>query len=304
MVLGTSSTQVLKEGSVLAALEQSLAMIEFNMQGEVLWANDNFALAMGYTTSELPGIHHRQFCTPDFLESSEYTKFWENLRNGEKFQEKITRVTKSGGRISLEATYMPIHDEDGQAIAVLKVATDITEREIGTTQVIHELKTMAEDLLLRTEEGISRNQQLAAAITQLMNDNDNNLSDLRDLEQQTTAVRRIVQMIRDFASQTHLLALNAAIEAAHAGEHGRGFNIVASEVRTLAQSVQDAASDIQATVDGISKHVVRVSQGTITSQGAITNSQTQIQKSVAEFERIGEAVSKLDVQAKILSQMI
>lgn len=104
-------------------------MIEFNMQVEVLWANDNFAQAMGYTTSELPGIHHKQFCTPAFYESPEYSGFWDNLRNGEKFQEKITRVTKNGSLIILEATYMPIYDEDGKAAAILKVPTDIKERE-------------------------------------------------------------------------------------------------------------------------------------------------------------------------------
>lgn len=297
------TTQVLNEKAVLAALEQSLAMIEFNVQGEVLWANENFAHAMEYSLSELVGVHHRRFCTEYFANSPDYALLWNNLRSGKIFQEKIIRVTKNGRMLNLEATYMPILDEHGQVGAVLKVATDITEREVAKSQLTSDLQKMSEELLARTEEGITRNQQVASAITRLMEENEKNLSYLHDLEQQNIAVRRIVQTIREFASQTNLLALNAAIEAAHAGEYGRGFNVVASEVRKLASSVQEAAQEIQATIDGIAKHVDRVSDGTKASQRTIVDSQRQIQQAVEEFAGIGEAVGKLDVQAKTLRQL-
>jgi len=298
------STQVLEGKAVLAALEQSLAMIEFNTQGNVLWANENFARAMNYQVSELSGLDHRQFCTPDFVRSSEYGVLWGNLRSGKKFQEKIVRVTKDGRILWLEATYMPVHNDDGQVVAVLKVATDITARETAASQVTSELQQMAEDLLKRTEEGIERSQQAASAIERVANDNQSNLNFLQDLEQQTKAVRGIVQTIRDFASQTNLLALNAAIEAAHAGEHGRGFNVVATEVRRLAQQVQEAAKEIQANVEGIFEQVGQVSGGTKSSQKTIVNSQHQIQQAVDEFAGIGEAAGKLDAQAKTLRQMM
>lgn len=301
-MIGT--TQVLNEKSVIAALEQSLAMIEFNADGEVLWANENFARAMGYKTSELIHVHHRQFCTAEFVTSPEYELLWKNLRSGNIFQEKIVRVTKEGTLVNLEATYMPIADENGQVAAVLKVATDITGRETAKVHVTHELQQMSEELSARTEEGISRNEQVAAAIDRLMEDNTKNLTYLHDLEHQNIAVRRVVQTIREFASQTNLLALNAAIEAAHAGEHGRGFDIVASEVRKLAKSVQEAAQEIQATVEGISAHIERVSEATKTSQRAIADSKREIQHVVEEFTGIAEAVGKLDVQAKTLKQVL
>lgn len=302
MVLST--THVLDEKAIFAALEQSLAMIEFTIQGEVLWANENFAQAMGYPLSELVGLHHRQFCTTDFANSSEYLSLWKNLRNGKIFQEKIVRVTKDGRQLHLEATYMPIRDDRGQVIAVMKVATDITEREAAIAEVTSELQQMSEELLTRTEEGITRNQQVSAAIIRVMEDHDRSLAELQDLEQQNKDVRRIVRTIREFAAQTNLLALNAAIEAVHAGEHGRGFHVVATEVRKLAEKVQEAAQEIQATVEGISKQVERVSEGTKISQNAIVDSQSQIQQAVEEFAGIGEAVGKLDGQAKSLGSLL
>ncbi|MWC27158.1 methyl-accepting chemotaxis protein [Paenibacillus sp. MMS18-CY102] len=298
------TNQVLEERAVLAALEQSLAMIEFDLQGTVLWANDNFAKAMGYQITELPGIHHRKFCLPEFANSPEYAKLWASLKNGTKFQEKIVRVTKSGETLWLEATYMPIRDAADQVVAVLKIATDITARELATTQVTAELQQMAADLHLRTEEGIKRNQQVAAAFERVMADNENNLASLHDLEQQSVAIKRVVQTIQEFASQTNLLALNAAIEAAHAGEYGRGFNVVATEVRSLAKNVQEAAQEIQKTVQNIAGQVDRVNAGTKTSQQAIIDSQLQIQQAVGEFGGISEAAGKLDAQAKVLGQML
>lgn len=306
MKSGTSqkSTQVLEEKAVLAALEQSLAMIEFNIEGEVLWANELFAQTMGYTAPELAGKHHRMFCTQQFIGSAEYDVFWENLRNGIKFQQKIARVAKNGNQVWLEATYMPVLDDTGHTVAVLKVATDITPRENAASRMKDELRLMAEDLLKRTEEGVERNQQVAAAIRRAVTDSEDNLTLLRQLEDEYKSIKGIVRMIRDFASQTHLLGLNAAIEAAHAGEHGLGFQVVAAEVRKLAEHVQEAAKEVQAAIEGIADKVGHVGGGTKNSRNAIVECQHQINLATEEFSKIGQAAENLDTQAKTLSVMV
>ena len=296
------STQLLNGSAVLAAMEQSLAMIEFDLQGRVLWANEHFARAMGYEAAELAGKHHRQFCLPQFAGSPAYEAFWDDLRNGNMFQEKIVRVAKDGRALWLEATYMPVRDDDGHATAVLKIATDITAREASAARMTNELAQLAEHLLNRTQVGIERSREVASAIERAVEDSERNLNFLRQLEEQSAEVRGIVHTIQDFASQTQMLGLNAAIEAAHAGEHGKGFQVVATEVRKLAQRVQEAAKEIQAVVGTISDMVDQVGTSTKRSSMTIADSRHRLQQAVVEFDQIGEAAGKLDAQAKSIGQ--
>src|SRR4051794_15103982 len=118
------STQVLEQDAVLAAIEQSLAMIEFNTEGQVLWVNDNFAKAMEYEADEMPGLMHRQFCTEEFVNSPEYSMLWRELKSGHPFQAKILRLSKKQRLLWFEATYTPVFDAEGQVKAVIKIATD------------------------------------------------------------------------------------------------------------------------------------------------------------------------------------
>src|SRR5690606_33566154 len=94
MINTGTSTQILDETSVLAALESNLAMIEFNLNREVIWVNENFAKTLGYTVNEMKGMQHRQFCTVKFRNNRKYEELWDNLENGVKFQEKVQRVDK------------------------------------------------------------------------------------------------------------------------------------------------------------------------------------------------------------------
>jgi methyl-accepting chemotaxis protein len=136
----------------------------------------------------------------------------------------------------------------------------------------------------------------------VVNENESNIRHLHDLEGQAKSVRNIVQTVREFASQTNLLALNAAIEAAHAKEHGRGFNVVAVEVRRLSEQVQAAAKEIQASIEGIAEQVGRVSKSSNSSRDAVISSREQLRNAMDEFAGIGEAAGKLDEQAKMLIQ--
>lgn len=293
-----ASTQVLNKSAVLAAIEKSLAMIEFDTQGRVIWTNDNFAKTMEYQVSEMTNLLHKQFCTHEFASSSDYEAFWRNLRSGKSFQEKIQRVTKSGRLIWLEATYTPVINEMGKVEAVLKIATDITKRENDTKEIADQLQQMAEDLLARAEQGIIRSEEISSATEKLVVESKENMAILSSLKQQAASIEGITKTIREIATRTNLLALNAAIEAARAGEYGRGFNVVAGEVRKLANRVEESIQEVKSHIEGITGEIRKISDVTQKSQLGITNSQKLIEQAMDEFKGIGTAARQLDSQAK------
>ncbi|MFB9328386.1 methyl-accepting chemotaxis protein [Paenibacillus aurantiacus] len=298
------STQVLEQGAILAALEQSLAMIEFDLQGTVLWANENFASAVGYQARELTGMSHKKFCTREFAESRAYTEMWNQLRQGKKIQEKIQRVTKDGRIIWLEATYMPVF-QGGRVQAVIKVATDITVRqESNASGLTRQLRQLSEELRARAEDGILRNRDLVSAVDRIASEASENALLVQSLQKQANSIRSIVQTIRDFATQTNMLALNAAIEAAHAGEYGRGFAIVAGEVRSLAKQVQDAAQEVHQNVEEVSASVVKIGAGSRRTEEAVADSQARIRQAADDFENIGEAARNLDDRGKAITSLL
>ena len=117
------------------AINQSNSVIEFNISGNIVYANQNFCNSLGYTLEELKGKHHSIFCPKDYSDSDEYKEFWSKLKNGDYISAQINRIKKSGEEIWLQATYNPIFDNNGQVIRVMKIAVDITEKILQSQEI-------------------------------------------------------------------------------------------------------------------------------------------------------------------------
>lgn len=129
----------------LDAIGRSNAVIEFQMDGTILSANDNFLRTLGYSLSEIKGKHHRMFVTPEYARSAEYREFWDTLNRGEFFVGTYTRINKYGEEVFIQASYNPIKDLEGKPYKVVKYALDMTE-------VIRVIKAMAKgDLSMRCD---------------------------------------------------------------------------------------------------------------------------------------------------------
>ena len=111
------------------AIGRSQAVIEFELDGTIITANDNFLNAVGYTLQEIQGQHHRIFCDAEYVRSAEYRAFWQRLNQGEFEAGEFRRIRKDGNEIWIQASYNPIFGENGRPVKVIKFASDITEQK-------------------------------------------------------------------------------------------------------------------------------------------------------------------------------
>ncbi|RDK82924.1 UNVERIFIED_ORG: methyl-accepting chemotaxis sensory transducer with Pas/Pac sensor [Idiomarina abyssalis] len=234
------------------ALIRSTAVIQFNLDGTVITANEQFQDAMGYRLEQIAGKHHRIFCTPEEIESSEYTAFWKKLNNGEYVAGRFKRVDSRGQEVWLEATYNPVYDAEDNLSKVVKFASVVTDQVEREAQV-REGASVAYDVSQQTDvsaqKGSAVVQKTVETMQQIAGQMQGTSESIEALGKQSLQINAIVQTIGGIAEQTNLLALNAAIEAARAGEQGRGFAVVADEVRNLAARTSKATEEIVKVVE-------------------------------------------------------
>ena len=135
------------------AINRSNAVIEFDLDGNIRFANDSFLNVLGYTQDEIVGQHHSLFTENEYKDSEEYKDFWNSLREGKFFRGEITRRKKDGTLIYLQATYNPILGSDGKPYRIMKIATDVTESynqqmeiEKKNTYLEHSAKILRHDM--------------------------------------------------------------------------------------------------------------------------------------------------------------
>lgn len=127
---------------IVNAINKSYAFIEFDPKGNIISANENFLNTLGYTMNDIQGKHHRIFCESNFVNSNEYTRFWEDLAIGIEKKGQFVRVTRNGQKVWIEAVYSAVKDEMGRITKIIKLATDITyqkEIELATKDAASEV---------------------------------------------------------------------------------------------------------------------------------------------------------------------
>ena len=240
-----------ENASFIDALLRSTAVIEFDLTGHVLMANDQFLKAMGYNLGQAKGSHHRIFCKPEEASSQKYKDFWSTLNKGEFVAGRFERIDSRGQTVWLEATYNPVYDTEGALCKVVKFATVVTE-QVAREQEVSKAAQTAFEISQQTDVSAQRGALVVNDTMHTMRkiavDMQTASGGVEALGKQSLLISSIIQTISSIAQQTNLLALNAAIEAARAGEQGRGFAVVADEVRQLAGRTSTATEEIASVV--------------------------------------------------------
>jgi len=133
----------------LAALSKSQAVIEFNLDGTIVTANDNFLKTVGYSLDEIRGKHHSMFCEGAYSATPEYRNFWANLSRGEFQTGLFKRIDRSGKEVYIQASYNPIFDLNNRPYKVVKYATDVTketQEKIAQEAMVGRIQSMMDNI--------------------------------------------------------------------------------------------------------------------------------------------------------------
>jgi len=318
------------EGQV-AAIGRSSAVIQFELDGTIIDANENFLGAMGYTRDEIVGKSHSLFVTPEYRQSPDYRAFWDALRRGEFRSDEFKRIGKGGKEVWIQASYNPILDMNGKPFKVVKFATDTTRSVLarlkneqarrmieaslavidGAVSAASSQATSASAASTQTTANVQAvaagAEELSASVGEIAQSMSKSRveadiafqraeeadASTQKLTAAAQAMTGIVQLIQSIAGQINLLALNATIESARAGDAGKGFAVVASEVKNLARQAADATEKIGTEIDGIQTIAKAV-------VGGLANIRQSIE-SVREF--VGSTASAVEEQSAVTRDM-
>jgi len=276
-----------RQEAILEALDRSQAIIEFSPDGTIRNANKNFLDTMGYALTELLGKHHQLLCDEQFYQQQ--PDFWQQLQAGRAQRGKFCRRHKNGREVWLEASYNPILDDQGKVVRVIKFASDISPRieqalelkqasELAHESSLHTLSQASEGEKL-LQQSVSSSSSVATQVADIARR-------INELSAKSAEISAIVTTISSISEQTNLLALNAAIEAARAGEHGRGFAVVADEVRNLASRTNSSTQEIDEMVKA--------------NEALTKAAMEEMQQAENQTREVGEQISQA---AEVISQI-
>jgi methyl-accepting chemotaxis protein len=283
------------------AIGRSQAIIQFNMDGTILDANDHFLNAVGYTLDEIKGKHHSLFATPEYKVSEEYQQFWEALNRGEFTSGEVERIGKNGKEIWLQASYNPILDLEGKPFKVVKYASDTTAQKDLQANVEHILQEIGQVMLAlakgRLHERVSGKYQ--GQFAQLKKATNDYCDKLLEIVENIKQVGELVNTGSNEISQGNLdLSRRTETQAAALEQTSASMEKITSTVKKNADNAKDAnelaisaRSQAQAGGDVVNSAVV--------AMGEISQASNKISNIISVIDEIAFQTNLLALNAAV-----
>ena len=286
-------TQARKNSGMLDALDRSQAVIEFDLNGTIVDANENFLAVMGYSLGEIKGKHHSMFATDEFKSSADYATFWDALRRGDYRSDEFQQVGKGGKEVWIQASYNPILDGNGKPFKVVKFASDITEIVIQRRRDEAERKERSEALDLVVDNLASGMKSLASGdLTSRIN---------------VEFTSEFEQLRRDFNETVDQLHQVMTTIISTAEGITSGASEISKSADDLSRRTEDQAGTLEQTaaaLDQITATVSQTSSGANEANAVAAETRTGAQQSGEVVREAVDAMGQIENSSNQISQII
>ena len=287
-------TEHRRNAAILKALEANgTAMIQFDVSGEIVGANENFLATMGYSLDEIIGKHHRIFMPRSEAATPEYEDHWRRLRAGEVVRGKFERAGAGGKEVWIRATYNPLINSKGDVQGFVKIANDITEVEIERRAVEEERLQREKDLKVVVDE--IANGLHAIADGDLTREIKVTFSE--EYEKLRTDFNRAIQKLRG--------ALDEVVTGSHdisstAADISRAATELSGRTESQAATLEETASAL----DEITASVTSAADGAVKANEVVTRAQRNATESGTVVQSAVEAMGEIEKSSNQISQII
>ncbi|TWT32209.1 Biofilm dispersion protein BdlA [Posidoniimonas corsicana] len=332
-----TESQVVANGAqaTIDAFSRSQAIIEFEPDGSILTANDNFLAVLGFSLSEIQGHHHRMFVDPAEAESDGYRQFWRDLANGKSVAGEFKRYAKDGSEVWISASYNPVLDDQGQVTKVVKIASDITETKRSALDQLAVLDALgrSQACIEFTPDGtiLKANDNFLAALGYRLEEIRGNHHRMfcdpvyaqspeyadfwRDLASGKTSAGRYPRVTQDgrtiWIQASYNPVLNCSGEVVKVVKFAADITReVEAEIRTkqdaadVGRSLASSSTEMAATIEEISKSVSRTASLATETEGHVKDSSAaaqMLQESSKAIDKVVGVIQELADQTNLLA---